>query len=414
MRGPLPEIDRSTPALIVKIGQYPLHSGGVGAIRTLGRLGVPVYAMTEGGFTPAALSRYLKGKFLSRATGHEEPEQLIAALRDIGERLGRRSVMIPTDDEAAVLIAEHASELSDHFLFPEISPGLPRKLASKWSLYKLCSKHDIPSPVSVYPSSKEEMAAFAAQCTFPVVAKAADAWAQVHAPAVSDTTVLHNPEELLALAPPGDQHPGIILQEYIPVPREHALDWNVQMYCDANSTFLVSFTGFKFRSWPPHAGITACGYTADNPYLAELTQRFCKEIGYQGIADVEWRFDQRDGLYKLMDFNPRMGNQFRLYETTAGIDVIRALHLDLTGRKVPVGQEVKRRKLVVEPFDLPARLAYRRAGSTKPKPERAPTELAWLAADDPLPFIRMSLSLLGSAIVKRLRWPGRSRGPTVP
>ena len=41
------EMDYQVPALIVKIGHYPVHSGGVGAVRTLGRLGVPVYAITE-------------------------------------------------------------------------------------------------------------------------------------------------------------------------------------------------------------------------------------------------------------------------------------------------------------------------------------------------------------------------------
>jgi predicted ATP-grasp superfamily ATP-dependent carboligase len=394
------EIDRSTPALIVKVGQYPLHSGGVGAIRTLGRLDVPVYAMTENGFTPAALSRYLKGRFLSRATGQEEPEQLVIALRDIGRRLGRKAVVIPTDDEAAVLIAEHASELSDLFFFPQISPGLPRKLASKWFLYELCRKHGIPAPVSVCAASRDEVTSFAAQCEFPVVAKNAETWMRLRTPVVSGTTVLHAPEELLALALPADGSPGVILQEYIP--RDQSQDWIVHLYCDANSNCVVLFTGVKLRSWPPDSGPTACAYTLANPELAQIAERFCKAIAFRGIADLDWRLDLRDGKYKLVDFNPRVGNQFRLYETTAGIDVVRALHLDLTGRAVPVGQDVKRRQIVVEHFDLPARLAYRRVGSTELKPERAPTELAWLAADDPIPFLRMLISRPSLRIIIRM------------
>ncbi|NUO42057.1 MAG: ATP-grasp domain-containing protein, partial [Streptomyces sp.] len=53
------EPDREVPGLIVKFGDYPLHHGGVGAIRSLGRLGVPMYAITEDRYTPAAASRYL-------------------------------------------------------------------------------------------------------------------------------------------------------------------------------------------------------------------------------------------------------------------------------------------------------------------------------------------------------------------
>ena len=118
MSRPVVERDSRVPALIVKIGQYPLHSGGVGAIRTLGRLGVPVYATTEDRFTPAAPSRYCTGWFRWRTSGREDPGELVGGLRDIGRRLGRRSVAVPVDDEAAVLIAEHADELSEYFLLP--------------------------------------------------------------------------------------------------------------------------------------------------------------------------------------------------------------------------------------------------------------------------------------------------------
>ena len=55
--------DSQVPALILKIGQYPLHSGGVAAVRTLGRFGVPVYVTTEDALTPAAVSRYCAGHF---------------------------------------------------------------------------------------------------------------------------------------------------------------------------------------------------------------------------------------------------------------------------------------------------------------------------------------------------------------
>ncbi len=381
--------DSQVPALIVKIGQYPLHSGGVAAIRTLGRLGVPVYATTEDPFTPAALSRYCKGRFRWRTTGREDPEELVGGLRDIGRQLGRRSVAVPVDDEAAVLIAEHADELSEYFLLPQIPSGLPRQLASKHGLYELCRRHGVPAPESVFLSTSAEVAAFAAAGTFPVVAKNAEPWVRRRNPVVAGTTVLRTASELLALTGTLGGEPSLVLQDYIPT--EHAEDWIVHLYCDANSNCLVLFTGVKVRSWPPHAGATACGYAVPNPALAQLTERFCKEIGFQGVADLDVRFDRRDGQFKLVDFNPRMGNQFRLFETAAGIDVIRALYLDLTGRTVPASHQVNGRRIVVEHIDLPARLAYRRSAYATPSAPRtaATTELAWAAYDDPLPFLAM-------------------------
>jgi predicted ATP-grasp superfamily ATP-dependent carboligase len=392
---PAVDADHRVPALIVKVGRYPLHSGGVGAIRTLGRLGVPVYAITEDRLTPAALSRYTRRAFVRPTTGLEDPELLVSGLVSVGRQLGARAVAVAADDESAVLLAEHAEVLSEYFLFPAIAADLPRTLADKQSLHELCRKYEVPTPDSVLPLTLAEVAAFAAEAAFPVVAKNAEVWVRRRGGALPGTTVLQTPAELLALARGWSEAPSVLLQEYIP--HEHAEDWIVHLYCDASSRPLVLCTGVKARSWPPLTGATACAYVVANPVLAELARRFCAQIGFQGVADLDWRLDRRDGEYKLVDFNPRMGNQFRLFETDAGIDVVRAMHLDLTGRKVPAGDQVNGRRIVVEHADLAARLARRHGAYTAPAaPQHATsTELAWLAADDPLPFFAAWLRLAG-------------------
>ncbi|MEU6070339.1 ATP-grasp domain-containing protein [Streptomyces sp. NPDC047082] len=383
------EADRDVPGLIVKFGDYPLHHGGVGAIRSLGRLGVPMYAITEDRYTPAASSRYLKRAFVWPTSGAEEPEYLVEGLLRIGARIGRPTVLIPTDEEAAVLIAEHQDALKDTFLFPPVDPGLPRRLASKQGLHELCMEHGIPSPSASFPQSYDEIADFAEKARFPVVAKNREAFVRRKRPAVNGTTRIATREGLLTLASDWGEHPGVILQEYLP--REEAEDWIVHACFDADSAPLAMFTGVKVRSWPPHAGMTANAYVVDNPELADLATRFIKQIGFSGIIDLDLRFDRRDGQYKLLDFNPRMGAQFRLFENESGVDVVRAMHLNLTGRTVPEGEQRAGHRYIVENIDLPALLAYRRSGYTTPHaPARASgTELAWLAGDDPLPFFTM-------------------------
>ncbi|MCW8379456.1 carboxylate--amine ligase [Streptomyces justiciae] len=383
------EPDREVPGLIVKFGDYPLHHGGVGAIRSLGRLGVPMYAITEDRYTPAAASRYLEKAFVWPTTGTEEPGRLVEGLLRIGRRIGRPAVLVPTDEEAAVLIAEHRVALGARFLVPPVERGLPRRLASKQGLHELCVEHGIPSPTAAFPQSYDDIVAFADKARFPVVAKNREAFVRRTQPAVNGTTRIGTREGLLALARDWGEQPAVILQEYLP--REEAEDWIVHAYFDADSTPLAMFTGVKVRSWPPHAGMTANAYVVDNPELADLAARFIKQIGFTGIIDLDLRFDRRDGLYKLLDFNPRMGAQFRLFENESGVDVVRAMHLDLTGRSVPEGEQRAGHRYIVENIDLPALLAYRRSGYTTPHaPGRASgTELAWFAGDDPLPFLTM-------------------------
>lgn len=166
--------DRDVPVVLVKVGRYPLHHGSVGAARSLGRAGVSVYAIVEDAFTPAGLSRDASGHFIWPTRGTESRPALVEGLARIGRRLPRRSIAVATDDEAAVLLAEHASDLEEWFLTPAVPPGLPWMLASKRGLFELCRQHGVPTPAAIFPSSVAEVESFSARAGFPVVVKNVD------------------------------------------------------------------------------------------------------------------------------------------------------------------------------------------------------------------------------------------------
>ncbi|WP_406288150.1 ATP-grasp domain-containing protein [Embleya sp. NBC_00896] len=353
------ELDRSVPALLFKVGRYPLHQGAVGAVRSLGRAGVAVHAVVEDAFTPTALSRHLRRRHVWPTSGLENPATLVAGLLRIGGRLPARAVLVPTDDEAAVLVAANQDRLAACFLLPKIEPDLPAGLAGKRGLYRHCVAHDVPTPATRFPVDREQLVLFARELGYPVVVKNLDPWDRLRAPVVAGTTLVRDERRLVDLV--GAPH-GVLLQAY--VPREWAQDWIVHLYAAPDGRCAPVFTGLKLRSWPPHAGVTTYARALANPGLARESARLCRAIGYRGPADLDWRLDLRDGRYKLVDFNPRLGAQFRMFETGCGLDVVRALHLDLTGRPIPAGAQREGRRYVAEHLDVAAFAAYRgRAGA---------------------------------------------------
>jgi predicted ATP-grasp superfamily ATP-dependent carboligase len=413
-RHPTFDLDRSVPALLVKIGTYPVHAGGLGVVRTLGQAGVPVYAIVEDRLTPVALSRHLAGRFVWARSDRDDPEHLVERLVAIGRSLGRRAVAVPTDDEAAVLLAEHAEILSEYFLLPAVEGTLPRALASKRGLFELCRAHGVPTPNTVFPVDPTHLATLAGELTFPIVAKNVAPWTRLRAPMVPGTTLIDTKQELLDRFGGHQDLSGVLFQEYIP--DEAAQDWFVHAYCDETATAITTFVGRKAYSWPPRRGVTADARSVDNAALAALTARFCRDIGYRGVNDLDWRYDARDARFKLVDFNPRVGAQFRFGQTTAGLDVVRALHLTMTGRPVPRDGQDFTRRLVVENVYLPARAAYRLTGAPAAPPPSPGTRTdgAWCegSARDPLPLAMMPIRFvppaiaaayrLGSGLVRRL------------
>ena len=255
-----------------------------------------------------------------------------------------------------MFLAEHADVLAPWFILPEVPPTLPRRLASKRGLHELCDGLGVPVPRAVFPTTLAAVAAFADELQFPIVAKNVEPYGRLEHPVVEFSTVVWTREHLLQLV---ETWPDalVMLQEYIP--RETAEDWIYHAYLNRTADAVVGFTGVKYRSWPPTAGVTTYARIVPNPALAELSADLCKRIGFRGIVDLDWRYDRRDQQYKLLDFNPRVGAQFRLFETTADIDVVRAMHLDLTGRPIPAGPQVTGRGFSVEILDAPARVACR-------------------------------------------------------
>src|SRR5262245_9457544 len=157
----LPTFDSSVPVLVFKIGRYPLSHGILGAIRSLGRVGIPVYAVSEDRFVPYAVSRYLSGQILLPTTGREDAQTLRRLLARAARQLGCKSILLPTDDEAAVFAAEQMASLRDDFFMPSVGPELPRLLASKRNLSLLCGQHGVAIPATQYARSVDEVLTFA-------------------------------------------------------------------------------------------------------------------------------------------------------------------------------------------------------------------------------------------------------------
>ena len=377
-------LDTGLPAMVLWASRFPLQHSCLGVYRTLGRAGVPVYAVVGDPRAPVATSRYVAGQILWQPDHGETHADLIARLTDFGRRLGRRSLIVCTGDEKAVLVAKHRDVLEEHFVVPALAPQLPGLLADKKTLADLCRRHGFATPQSVFVDSMPDLEAVLEELAVPVVVKSTALRGQVQS--VENTTIVATHQELRDLARTWREPFSTLIQEYLP--DEVCEDWFSHGYCDSTATARVVFTGRKVRCWPVRGGSTAAAFTAVNPDLERLAAAFCADVGYRGIFDIDWLRDLRTGQYYLLDFNPRVGAQFRMFENDAGIDVVRAMHLDLSGRPIPSGTPIDGERFIVEPWDLQSLAANRdqpwTGGAGRPR-------LAWWANDDLKPVFATAL-----------------------
>jgi predicted ATP-grasp superfamily ATP-dependent carboligase len=398
-----PALDRGLPVLLVRLGHYPIHHATTGVIRTVGRAGVDVYAVTEHGITPASTSRYLTGQVKLSSGGNPDQSTLLDRLVEVVDRLPARPLLVATDDKAAVLIAEGADALAGRAIKPAVPPDLPRQLAGKAGLHEICLRFGVARPATARVTSGDELEATLADFGLPAVVKENEPWSQLTR--ARSSTVVRTAEDVREVRVAIDNSSGysdVVVQEYLP--DDEAEDWFVHGYCTASSDVARIFTGRKFWSWPPRAGVTAYARTERNEELEQIAGELCRRIGYRGIFDTDWRYDRRTGTYFLLDFNPRVGAQFRMFEDDDGIDVVRAMHLDLSGRALSPAGRVEGERFLVENLGVAARRYYREDRHPLEIPG-APTRvrLAWFSRDDPRPFIIMIGQQLAASVWKRLR-----------
>jgi len=392
-------LDPSTPVLVLH-----LHHGTLGIARTLGRLGIRVHGMGSDPDGAVSSSRYFHR--IHRWDFEKEPfERSVEEVLRIGESLGAGTVLFPAADDIVLMVAENRDRLAERFRFSHLPPDLVRRMIDKKELYYLAKANDIPTPHTNFPETEEDVVGFADDASFPIMLKGIDG-TRLQARTGRKMVRVDDLDSLLReyreLEDP-DQ-PNLMLQEFIPGGDDSV--WMFNGYFDDESECLMGFTGRKIHQFPPYKGATSLGVVLDNQTVYDLTLRFAKGIRYRGILDIGFRFDPRDGQYKLLDPNPRIGCTFRLFVGLDGMDVARAHYRHLTGQEVPRSAQAEGRKWLVEDWEIDSVRAYVRdrliTFGRWLKDVRGVRELAWWAWDDPVPALRKG----GQLLVRGLRRAG--------
>jgi len=389
-------MNTSTPVIVLS----PHHHGALGIFRSLGVLGVPVYAVEDGRFSPPLRSRYCRDVFPWNVRT-AAPQASIASLFKISENFSTRPILIPTDDGTAALVQEAAEQLQEAYRFPILPRGLVYRLSNKRELFSVCREYGHPTPETVFPQSRSEVLQFLEKAVFPLVLKS-----------IEDRVALGQTKVAMHIAQSADellryydtlesrQRQNVMLQEYIPGGDDTV--WMFNGYFNNESDCLFAITGKKIRQYPISRGSTSLGICLKNETVERSTIEFMKKIGYKGILDIGYRYDARDGAYKVLDINPRIGSSFRLFVSTNGMDVARALYLDFTGQPVVPGKLHEGRKWFVEDQDLASCVAYYRSSRLTAgewlRSFRGVEEAAYFALDDLWPCVMRTWELFGLAL----------------
>jgi D-aspartate ligase len=379
----------TTPLRAADSGQGALVVGGdyraLGIVRSLGRRGIPVWVAqsSTGDHRLASTSRFSR----RHITYPEDEKHRLSFFLELGERAGLTNwTLFASADSTAAFVARHHAELATQFRLTTPPWSSSRWAYDKRLTYELAARLGVPYPRVFTPASSNELARYFGP--FPAILKPATRprldGPRAKAWPVGDRAELSaRYDEIAPLMEPG----ALMIQELIPGAGGQL---SVAALCQGGEP-LVATVAERVRQYPMDFGRSSTYVrTIEDREVVELARRVLAELRLDGLVEIEFKRDHRDGLCKLLDINLRVWG-WHTIGNRRGLDFVYLAWLLANGYPVaPIAAPAGLRWLRMT-TDLPAALSEIRRGQLSlPAYLRTLVEShdrAVAALDDPLPGV---------------------------
>lgn len=313
------------------------HRSSLAIARSLGRQGVDVHVGEHYARSLSTYSKYCTGEVI-----YENPKsngrEFIRDLKDLLEDSSYEMVISATEVTTYPL-SYYKDELPDSVIVPFPGWDTMVQVADKQLTFDRAKTIGIPIPETYSPSNREEVLEIASDLEYPLVIKPQSKITWIDGrPTTLRVTNKNYAEDLDDLLTTYDEivervgEPPL-LQEYIP-----GEGYGVELL-RYNGEIQTTFMHKRLREYPITGGASTYRKSIYDERLLEPAVTLLDGLDWEGVAMVEFRLDERDGIPKLMEINGRFWGSLPL-AIAAGADFPFDLYTVATGGHVsPAGYE---------------------------------------------------------------------------
>jgi D-aspartate ligase len=342
----------------VVLGQGMAGATSLAVVRDLGRARIPVVSFSPSRLNPTRHSRYCT--FQHSPDPESEAHELLELLIGEARQHPRRGVLFAIGDAELLFVTEHACELRRWFSFPDFPQNLAHTLMDKYAQVETVRSLGVDVPATVCPASSEESECIGRELGFPVFIKprCTRRWPYLghnKGFVASDTTELRERLEWAFSA----GFP-VLVQSVIRGPDPN----HCSVYCyvgedpgqDAACSYRI------LRKHPAGFGFGVFAESTVEAVLERTSLDLLRSLGLRGVAEVEFKRDERDGKWRLIEINPRFSLQHAL-ASAAGMNLASLEYFDLIGgRTVPPSEYRGGVRWTIAGLDLRASVGQWRRG----------------------------------------------------
>jgi predicted ATP-grasp superfamily ATP-dependent carboligase len=303
------------------------YVNGYAVIRELHDLGVANVWLLDYGQSLSRWSNKLTGCTRIKTSA----ASLKAALLVLHQKF-ERLVIYPTDDLQLELLAEIHDDVASFCFLPFNSSNLLRCL-DKTVQYEYCEQLGVPYPKTRSLSYEQDFAGISA-LAFPLIIKpikrddlTSSVFRSLYVEAPSDLIACR--EMLLEHMARGI---GFLVSEL--VPGDDTQIYAYTAYRSSHGDILNEWVGKKLTQFPDRFGVFSSASNEAPEAVKVQGRALLNGMDLTGIAEPEFKFDARNGEYKLMEINLRSMMWHRV-GNLSGVNLQYSQWLDAVGLPVP-------------------------------------------------------------------------------
>lgn len=302
------------------------HVQGLSNVRSLGERGIDVYVI-DVCHCLAQHSRYCKKYF--KCPAFNSPE-FIDFLVDLGVKENLNGwALIPSNDHIVENLSNNKERLAPYFktIAPEVHTLY--NIVNKKNLLHVAEDCGTPIPKTCYPESKALIDTF----RFPVLLKGnfgLSFYKATHAKVIQVDSISDFDSVLNDVLSKVDTD-NVMIQELLPFDPDNRV---VSFTCFADKGEIKSYwMGDKLREHPIKYGTATYSRSVNIPDVYNSALPLVKALNYTGVCEIEFMRDCRDGIYKLIEINPRTWLWVGLAKA-CGVDYAYMIYCYLNGIKI--------------------------------------------------------------------------------
>jgi peptidoglycan/LPS O-acetylase OafA/YrhL/predicted ATP-grasp superfamily ATP-dependent carboligase len=272
---------------------------GLAIIRDLGRHGVTVYGIARSEGALGLSSRYLH-------RGMQRADDVVAQLRRLADEIGPAALFAIAETDILALNKARGQLPGYRFMFAD--DVRMERVLHKDQTYAAAAQVGVFVPRTWHPASIDDGAAAAAQARYPVVLKWADPNAMI--------PLLRQAGMRLEKAQYCDEAAALMaaLRRYqllarFPMVQEYCAGYGLgQFVIMKDGQALYRFQHRRLHEWPPEGGTSTLCVSLPCSEHAELMRQsvaLLRELEWESVAMVEYRYDPATGRAALMEVNGR-------------------------------------------------------------------------------------------------------------